>query len=312
MTGGPGAGSTTGDLCAVVLAAGAGTRLRPLTALRPKALCPVGNQPILDRVLSLVAGLGLAGPRQVAVNACWLGGQIADHLAVDGAAGTPADHAGGGPAGAAGARPAATERAYVSMESAPLGTAGGVANLRDWIAGRPVLVGNADAYLAGSGLAALLDGWDRQRVRLLGVPAPPGLVDAFGADRFAGFSLLPWHWVCRLADGPSELVTAVWRPAEAAGALEVIRHRGRFIDIGTPGGYLAANRHAAATVEPDGGSLIAGDAVVTGDCRQSVVGSRARVHGHLTRSVVWPDGRVAADEHLVDAVRVGSALTVRA
>ena len=36
------------DLAAVVLAAGAGTRLRPLTRLRPKALCPVDNVPLVD------------------------------------------------------------------------------------------------------------------------------------------------------------------------------------------------------------------------------------------------------------------------
>jgi MurNAc alpha-1-phosphate uridylyltransferase len=48
------------ELCAIVLAAGAGTRLRPLTLLRPKALCPVGNRPLLDRALELVASVGLA------------------------------------------------------------------------------------------------------------------------------------------------------------------------------------------------------------------------------------------------------------
>src|SRR5581483_10806569 len=35
----------------IVLAAGAGTRLRPLTELLPKALCPVGNRPLLDFAL---------------------------------------------------------------------------------------------------------------------------------------------------------------------------------------------------------------------------------------------------------------------
>ena len=39
----------------VVLAAGEGRRLRPLTELRPKALCPVDNVPLLDRALAAVA-----------------------------------------------------------------------------------------------------------------------------------------------------------------------------------------------------------------------------------------------------------------
>lgn len=36
----------------VVPAAGAGTRLRPLTSLRPKALCPVGGVPLVDLALA--------------------------------------------------------------------------------------------------------------------------------------------------------------------------------------------------------------------------------------------------------------------
>ena len=43
------------DLVAVVLAAGAGTRLRPLTDVRPKALCTVGGRPLLDLALERVA-----------------------------------------------------------------------------------------------------------------------------------------------------------------------------------------------------------------------------------------------------------------
>lgn len=110
------------EVCAVVLAAGEGTRLRPLTERLPKALCPVGNVPLLDRALHRLAGLGLVGTDRVAVNACYLGDQVVDHVG---------------------------DRAHLSVEPGdPLGTAGGVANLRDWIAGRGVLVGNADAYLA--------------------------------------------------------------------------------------------------------------------------------------------------------------------
>ena len=56
------------EVCAVVLAAGEGRRLRPLTESRPKALCPVGNVPLLDRALAAVAALGLAGPDRVVID----------------------------------------------------------------------------------------------------------------------------------------------------------------------------------------------------------------------------------------------------
>lgn len=281
----------SGQLCAVVLAAGRGNRLRPLTRLRPKPLCPVGNQAPVDRVLAQVAGLGPAGPAAVAVNASWLGEQMARHLA---------------------------GRAHLSLERpAPLGTAGGVARLRDWVAGRAVLAGNADAYLAGGerdrlaggGLGRLLAGWDGESVRLLGVPAAPGEPDTFSGYRFAGFSLLPWRWVRALPAGPGELVTAIWRPAEAAGALQVVRFDGYFQDTGTPAGYLAANRHAARAA---GGVLVGPGATVTGACTESVIGTGAIVHGRLDRAVVWPGGYVGPDEHLADAVRARHDLTVRA
>ncbi len=269
------------ELCAIVLAAGEGRRLRPLTGLRPKALCPVGNVALLDQALSRVAGLGLAGPARVAVNACYLAEQVVAHVG---------------------------ERATVSVEpGSPLGTSGGVANLRGWIDGRAVLAGNSDAYLAGAELAPLLAGWDGETVRLLAVRADDPARAEFGKRRFAGFSLLPWPLVEPLPVKPSELVHTVWRPAEAAGRLEVVEYFGTFFDTGTPPDYLAANLHAA-----DGGNLVAPGAEVTGRLAGAVVGSGAVVAGALTRAVVWPGGYVGPDEHLVDAVRVGQDLTVHA
>ena len=53
------------DLVAVVLAAGAGTRLRPLTDERPKAMCPVGNVALVDHALARVSAVTTV----VAVNA---------------------------------------------------------------------------------------------------------------------------------------------------------------------------------------------------------------------------------------------------
>ncbi|MEU4773327.1 sugar phosphate nucleotidyltransferase [Micromonospora sp. NPDC023644] len=270
----------------MVLAAGEGTRLRPLTERLPKALCPVGNVPLLDRALHRLAGLGLVGPDRVAVNACYLGDQVVAHVG---------------------------DRAHLSVEPGdPLGTAGGVANLREWIAGRGVLVGNADAYLAdparppGPDIAALLRDWDGDSVRLLGQPAAdPAAPGTFDGHVFTGFSLLPWRLVRGLPVGFGDLVRALWRPAEAAGVLTVVPYAGTFYDTGTPADYLAANLHAAS-----GGNLVDPTATVTGRCRAAVIGAGAVVHGDVERAVVWPGATVGPGERLRDAVRAGTALTV--
>jgi NDP-sugar pyrophosphorylase family protein len=273
------------DFCGLVLAAGEGLRLRPLTELLPKALCPVGNVPLLDRALNRLAGLALTGPADVAVNAAYLADLVVDHVG---------------------------DRAYVSVEpDGPLGTAGGVGNLTDWIDGRGVLVGNSDAYLAdprrdpGKDIAALLDGWSGETVRMLTLPVLPGDTGGFSGRRFAGFSLLPWRYVRDLPAEKDDLVRAVWRPAEAAGDLELIGYDGAYIDTGTPADYLRANLAAA-----DG--LIDPAATVTGQATHSVVGAGAVVRGSITRCVIWAGAEVAADETLTDAIRAGHDLTVPA
>jgi NDP-sugar pyrophosphorylase family protein len=270
-------------VCGIILAAGEGQRLRPLTELLPKALCPVGNVPLLDRALHRLAGLGLA---DVAVNAAYLADQIVAHVG---------------------------DRAHVSVEpDGPLGTAGGVARLKHWIAGRGVLVGNADGYLAdpardpGKDIAPLLEGWSGTTVRLLTRPVPPGATGGFSGRRFAGFSLLPWHLVGDLPDEHSELVGRIWRPAEAAGTLELIHYDGVYIDTGTPADYLAANLHAAA-----GRSLVDPTAEITGTSTESVVGAHSRIQGAITRCVVWPGATVTPTESLTAAIRAPGGLTVQ-
>jgi NDP-sugar pyrophosphorylase family protein len=267
------------NVCAVILAAGEGRRLRPLTSLVPKALCPVGNVPLLDHALARVAGL------PVAVNASYLADQVVTHVG---------------------------DRAHLSVEpDGPLGTSGGIVRLRGWIDGRGVLVGNADAYLSdpsrppGKDIEALLDGWSGETVRLLAQPLPPGEEGGFSGHRFAGFSLLPWRRVRDLVASPAGLVSDVWRPAEADGELELVRYEGTYIDTGTPADYLRANLHAAA-----GRNLIAASAEVTGDCTASVVGPSATVAGTVNRCVVWPGAEVTAGESLTDAIRAGRSLTV--
>jgi NDP-sugar pyrophosphorylase family protein len=302
-------------VCGVVLAAGEGMRLRPLTASLPKALCPVGNVPLLDRALDRLAGLGLTGPAGVAVNAAYLADQIVDHVG---------------------------DRAHVSVESdGPLGTAGGVGNLKDWIDGRGALTGNSDAYLAdprrdpGKDIAALLDGWSGETVRMLTLPVSPGDTGGFSGRRFAGFSLLPWRYVRDLPAEKGELVHEVWRPAEAAGELELIGYEGGYVDTGTPADYLRANLAAAhlrptsapaagapatrnapagepATSSFATGGLVDPTAIVIGRAIDSVIGAHATVRGTITRCVVLPGAVVAEDETLTDAIRAGTDLTVLA
>ncbi|MBM2615167.1 NTP transferase domain-containing protein [Actinoplanes sp. LDG1-06] len=272
-------------VCGVVLAAGEGQRLRPLTATLPKALCPVGNVALLDRALARLAALGLSGPAEVAVNAAYLGEQVVRHVG---------------------------DRAHLSVEpDGPVGTSGGVGRLKGWIDGRGALVGNADAYLAdpardpGKDIAALLDGWSGDTVRMLTKPNLPGATGGFSGRRFTGFSLLPWRYVRDLGTDHGNLVRTVWRPAEAEGALELVNYEGVYIDTGTPADYLKANLHAA-----NGAALVDPTATVTGAVTESVIGPHAHIAGAVTRCVVWPGAEVTADESLVDAIRAGGDITI--
>jgi N-acetyl-alpha-D-muramate 1-phosphate uridylyltransferase len=67
---------------ALVLAAGRGERMRPLTDTTPKPLLKVRGKPLIDWHL---AALAAGGVRQVVVNAAWLGQQMQAHVA-DGSA----------------------------------------------------------------------------------------------------------------------------------------------------------------------------------------------------------------------------------
>lgn len=62
---------------AMIFAAGLGTRLKPLTDRIPKALVPVGGQPLIDRV---IAKLVNAGATEIVVNVHHLADQLISHL----------------------------------------------------------------------------------------------------------------------------------------------------------------------------------------------------------------------------------------
>jgi MurNAc alpha-1-phosphate uridylyltransferase len=275
------------------LAAGQGRRLRPLTTLRPKPLCPVGNQALIDRSLDQV---GRVTPL-LAVNLHYGQAAIEQHLEgwdVRRTAGQPM-----------------IQRSIEQPE--PLGTAGALAQLRPWIDGRGALVVNADGW-SDADLTAFADGWDGERVRVLMTAPSSGWPGdgrpAFGPAVGLVASLVPWSELSRLAAEPSGLYEVVWRRAHAEGRLDAVVHGGRFVDCGRPADYLWANRLAldewSRTIGGAGvGSMIADGARIEGRVERSVIGTRAVVAGTVVDSVVWPDSRVGPDERLVRAVRAG-------
>lgn len=272
------ADSLASPLAAVVLAAGAGTRLRPLTRVRPKALCPVGNVALVD--LSIANVRAVVRPDAVAVNVHHGREQLEAHLAGAGV--------------------------HVSIEAAQaLGTAGAIGHLRPWLDGRPALVVNADAWCRPD-LAAFVAGWDGRHVRVLVVgPDPLGPRSGIVA------SLLPAAIAQRLAPEPSGLWEVCWRDLVAAGAVESVAHHGAFVDCGSPAQYLEANRQAVALA---GGSIIDPAAAIGAGAvlDAAVVGAGAQLGAGATvqASVVWPGATVHAGETLTGAIRTDAGVTV--
>jgi NDP-sugar pyrophosphorylase family protein len=221
-------------LAGFVLAAGTGTRLHPLTYVRPKALCPVDNVPLVDRALAQLGAVVGSGATALGVNVHHRPDQMAEHL--DG-------------------------RAYLSWErAAPLGTAGALGNARDWIAGRAVLTVNVDAWHEAD-LGPFRDGWDGERIRLCLAGGGP-----LEADSRIVASLMPWSVIADLEAQPAGLYERVWREAAARGGMEVVPYDGPFVDCGTPADYLRANLLASK-----GAPVIAPEAEVEGEVVRSVV-----------------------------------------
>lgn len=221
-------------LAAVVLAAGAGVRLRPLTDILPKALCPVDNVPLVDLALDRV--LGLTG--DVAVNVHHGRPQMEAHLAAG--------------------------RVHLSIEEPEaLGTAGALGHLRAWLDGRATLVANADAWHRAD-LACLVEGWDGERTRLLAVHDPDW--GDFGPWRYCGAALLPWAEVRTLPATPAGLYEVSWRRRWTEGLVELVPMSGPYFDCGTPAEYLAANLAASG-----GRSVVGPGARVDGELVRSVV-----------------------------------------
>ncbi len=223
---------------AMVLAAGLGTRLRPVTETVPKPLVEVNGRALIDHAIDRLA---LAGVERVVVNTHYKAAMMAAHLA-------RRDH----------------PRIELSEEAELLDTGGGVARARPLL-GEAFFVVNSDVFwLDGKELALLrlASAFDpasmdavlllQRRVTAIGYEGDGDFfLDPAGRPRrrrerevapylFAGIQLL--HR--RLFDevpGPIFSLVRLFDRAEAAGRLGAIVHDGEWYHVGTPQG-LAATR----------------------------------------------------------------------
>lgn len=127
---------------AMVLAAGLGTRMRPLTDDRPKALVEVGRRALIDHVLDRLAEVGV---ERAVVNVHWFADRLEAHLKARGR----------GP------------EIVISDERAELlETGGGLKKARPLLGDDPVFVANIDSVWIdrGDALADLIRLWDPARM----------------------------------------------------------------------------------------------------------------------------------------------------
>lgn len=259
---------------AFLLAAGLGTRLRPLTLFRPKPLVPICGVPMLDYAAALLQAHGIDA---AVVNAHWLPDQVrawADAHPMD---------------------------VHVSTELPDvLGTGGGLKAAAPHLAERFVIVnGDILCDVDLTGLLAALDGADAaMALRPLGPDDRYGVVssDATGVvdlvglatraavgteDRsthFTGVHAMRRDALDRVPAGFACIVRTAYTELVPAGRVAAQRHTGTWFDVGTPQAYLAANlaaldgtlplpldpRARAERFVPPGESLAFGGATLVG------------------------------------------------
>jgi NDP-sugar pyrophosphorylase family protein len=294
-------------LRAVVLAAGLGTRLRPLTAVLPKPLLPVLGRPLIAWTLERLAS---ASVEATAINL---------------------HHGGDAIAAALGDRFQGMPLIY-SNEPEILGTLGALHPLREFLAPADlVLLVNGDS-LCRWPFEELIA---RQAAPRCAQPPIATLLVSCSADPGAfggGVAVSDTGRIVTLLPGPSrdrrqvfigahafapslaleapaafsDIVRDLYEPLLTAGArIEALTTSARWHDVGTPGRYLDAVLDWAAREDPardpDVPVIEAGAILDPGTrVRRSLVLGGARIGrgSHLDRVVVAPEVEIEPESHL--------------
>jgi MurNAc alpha-1-phosphate uridylyltransferase len=223
---------------AMLLAAGRGERMRPLTDRCPKPLLPVAGKPLIVWHLQRLAAAGFT---EVVINLSWLGEQIADAL------GDGSRHG--------------VSIVYSREPWPALETGGGIFNALPLLGAGPFLLVNGDVFtdvdfgaltLAPGDLGQLVlvqnpehnlkgDFWLSPNGRVIADPdvgdfwLRDGRVAEAGGERltYSGIALLRPELLAGAPGGAFPLAPWLNRAREA-GRLGAQKHAGRWLDIGTP------------------------------------------------------------------------------
>ncbi|AMU93503.1 mannose-1-phosphate guanylyltransferase [Sphingopyxis terrae subsp. terrae NBRC 15098] len=219
---------------AMVMAAGIGKRMRPLTATRPKPLVRVAGKPLIDHSLDRIEAAGIG---HVVVNVHYLADALEAHLAKQKRSFTLA---------------VSDERGEL------LETGGGMVKALPLLKGDPILVVNSDNIWTDGpqdSIRNLARHWDGDRMEALLLVIrqasatghggkgdfhmdPGGKLSRRKPGRVApfvytGIQLISPRLLVGAPEGPFS-TNLLWDRAIAAGRLYGLSHMGQWFDVGTP------------------------------------------------------------------------------
>lgn len=214
---------------AMILAAGRGERMRPLTDHTPKPLLAVGGKPL---IVWHIERLARAGITELVINHAHLGAQIEQALGHGAQWGVSIQY---------------------SPEKVALETAGGIAYALHLLGKAPFLVINGDVYTDIDYASVQLTQDKLAHLVLVDNPDQHpdgdfclrnGLVEAEGADKltFSGVGVYHPHLFQSVTKGEPAKLAPLLRQAMQTGRVSGQHHQGVWHDIGTPERLLELDR----------------------------------------------------------------------
>jgi mannose-1-phosphate guanylyltransferase len=289
---------------AMILGAGAGRRLRPLTLMRPKPLVEVLNKTMLEWWAEFLVS---AGVKRMVINVHYQTDAMLEHI----------HRLSLGFSGRL--------EILASLEKVILGTGGGIKQAAPLLGKGDFLVANADIFtdfelvklalkhLANPGRLAtlgLLDGREAANVsmgagsRILGFRRPEPMGEEIARQTYCGVMALSPRIFDYLPEGESDIIEVFMRAiSEGEDVFGWTYDPAIWSDMGTAASYWELNQSLAA-----GRTIVHSTAIVEGETRGwNVVGAEARLEkgASAENCVIWPSAVISEGAQVKNAIIAG-------